>query len=336
MPHGLRRWVADRVFSPWLDWAQVEVTTDCNARCTYCPTAVRPDWRRRHMALADFRRILPMLARSTRPSAWRQPLLHLQGWGEPLLNPDLLGMVAAAKAAGLKVGTTSNGMLIDEAMAGRLVRSGIDVLSLSVAGIDGRNDAIRRGTRLDRVFAAIAAIERHKKALGSATPAVHIAYMLLASGLEAVERIPETFAGRGVAEIVVATLSHVAEPSLAAEVIAPGTEAELAALDGRLARAAERAAALGVRLAWRIPRPPGGRPGLCAENVQAAVIVTVDGKVAPCMFGRFGEAPLAFGDLAERSLTEVWCDPAYLAFRRTFWDGNPPARCVACAKLGRT
>ncbi len=43
-------------------------------------------------------------------------------------------------------------MALDAEMAERLVAAGIDVLSLSVAGIDGRNDAIRRGTRLERVF----------------------------------------------------------------------------------------------------------------------------------------------------------------------------------------
>lgn len=336
MLQGLRHWVSERIFSPWLDWAQVEVTTDCNARCTYCPTAVLGGaWARRHMALADFRRILPRLARSMKPSPWRQPLLHLQGWGEPLLNPDLFAMVAAAKGAGIKVGTTSNGMLVDSAMAERMVRSGIDVLSLSVAGIDRRNDAIRRGTRLEQVFAAVAELDRHKKALGSATPAVHIAYMLLASGLDDIERIPQTFADRGIAQIVVSVLGHIADESLAAEALAPRTEADHQALDDRLGRMAERSAALGTPLAYRIPPPPGGRPGPCVENVQLALVVTVDGTIMPCMFSRFDATPLAFGNLAERSLTDIWCDPAYLAFRRTFWDGAPLPRCLACDKLNR-
>lgn len=336
MLQGVRRWVAERVFSPWLDWAQVEVTTDCHARCAYCPTAVAGDaWERRPMTLATFRHFLPMLARSTRPSAWRQPLLHLQGWGEPLLNPELFAMVAAAKAAGLKVGTTSNGRLLDNGTARRLVDSGLDMLSLSAVGVGRRHDLIRLGAPLDRVFAAIDAIDRWKRERGSATPSVHVAYMLLASGLDDVERIPDAFAGRGVDQVVVNTLGLVAEPALAAEVIAPQTEAEYAALDGRLGRVLRRAADMGLGFHYRIPPPPGRRPGLCAENVQAGLVVTVDGDVTPCMFTRFDETPLVFGNLGERSLTDIWCDPEYLAFRRAFWDGQPPARCLACDRLER-
>jgi len=336
MLEGFRQGVLDWVHQPWLDWAQIEVGTDCNARCVYCPTAVLGDkWRRRHMPLADFLRILPMVARSLRSSSWGRPLLHLQGWGEPLLNPDFFAMVAAAREKGLRVGTTSNGMALDSAIAARLVETGVETISLSVAGVDARNDAIRRGTRLDRVFAALDALDRCKSERQSATPAVHVAYMLLASGLDDVERIPETFAGRGVEQIVVSTLGFVPDPSLADQAIAPRSEAEYEALDARLARVAETAAAMGMALAHRIPPPPGRRSELCAENVQAALVVTVDGEVTPCMFTRFDDAPFVFGDLARRPLSDIWRSDPYLKFRRAFLDGAPPARCLACDKLDR-
>jgi radical SAM protein with 4Fe4S-binding SPASM domain len=336
MAQNLGQRIRDWVYRPWLDWVQVEVTTACNARCIYCPTAVLGDaWPRRHMSLADFRRILPMLARSARPSPWVQPLLHLQGWGEPLLNPDFPAIVATAKRAGMRIGTTSNAMALDSETAARLIEAGVDVLSLSVAGVDERNDAIRRGTRLARVFEALAGLDHHKKQRGSATPSLHIAYMLLASGLGDVERIPETFAGRGVDQIVVSTLGFVAEETLRGEAIVARTEAEYEALDRRLGLVAAKAAGLDMELHYRIPPPPGRPPGLCAENVQAALVVTVDGKVTPCMFSRFDETPLAFGDLAGQSLSEIWWNESYLKFRRSFWDGTPPPRCLACDKLDR-
>lgn len=336
MAHGLGQRVRDWVFRPWLDWVQVEVSTECNARCIYCPTATPGAvWPRRHMSLADFRRILPMVALSARPSSWRQPLLHLQGWGEPLLNPDFLAIVAAAKGAGLRIGTTSNAMALDSAMAAELVESGIDVVSLSVASVDGRNDAIRRGTRLERVFEALTALGRCKKERHCATPSLHIAYMLLTSGLDDVDRIPETFVGRGVHQIVVSTLGFIADEPLRTEAILPRTEAEYTALDSRLDQVAQRAAAMGMALNYRIPPPPDRRPGLCAENVQAAVIVTVDGDVTPCMFSRFDDVPLVFGNLARQSLSEIWWSDDYLKFRRSFWDGAPPPRCLACDKVDR-
>jgi len=336
MAQGLGQRVRDWVFRPWLDWVQVEISTECNARCIYCPTATPgTTWPRRHMSLADFRRILPMVALSTKPSSWRQPLLHLQGWGEPLTNPDFLAIAAAAKGAGLRIGTTSNAMALDSTMAAKLVESGIDILSLSVAGIEGRNDAIRRGTRLQQVFEALAALDRCKTERQSATPSLHIAYMLLTSGLDDLERIPETFVGRGVQQIVVSTLGFIADESLRREAIVPRTEAEYMVLHRRLDRVAERAAAMGMALDHRIPPPPDRRPGLCAENVQAALIVTVDGDVTPCMFSRFDPAPFVFGNLARQSLSEIWWSDAYLKFRRSFWDGAPPPRCLSCDKLDR-
>ena len=334
----------DWLYRPRLDWIQVEINTDCNARCIYCPSTVwKADWPRRRMSLETFERLLPHLARSAETSSWRQPFLHLQGWGEPFVNRDFFAMLDAAKRAGCRVGTTSNATRLDDATAKRLVDSGIDTVSLSVAGIDARNDAVRRGTSLERVFDALAALERHKRAAGSDTPVVNIAYMLLRSGLDDIERIPEPFARRGVSGIVVSTLYFVPDPSLADEAILPATEEAYQAVCGRLAAAATRAGELGMELHFRIPRP-GRPPGLCTENVQAALVVTVDGEVTPCMLGAFvgggrpdGDgSPLTFGDLTRDSLADIWWKDSYVQFRRSFWDGTPPARCLDCAKLGQS
>lgn len=344
MLKGLRNRIDEWFGRPDFDWIQVEVTTHCNARCLYCPTATPgADWPRAHMPLDIFRRVLPALARSAQPSSWRQPVFHLQGWGEPLLNPDFFTMAALAKRAGLRTSTTSNGLLIDDKTAVRIVESGIDILSLSVAGVDERNNAIRRGTRLEQVFDALAAIERQKTAHRSVTPAVHIAYMLLASGLDDVERIPQTFAGRGVEQIVISTLELVPDAGLFAEAIRPQTDADYAALDRRLGRVAEDAAAQGITLAYRIPPPLHKQPGLCAENIQAALVVTVDGQATPCLFNRFegdghaapAAAPFLFGDLTRESPTAIWWSDPYRRFRRSFFDGAPPPRCLACSKLER-
>ncbi len=334
----------DWLYRPRLDWIQVEINTDCNARCIYCPSTVwGAEWPRKRMSLETFERILPHIARSAETSSWRQPFVHLQGWGEPWLNRDFFAMLDAAKRAGCRVGTTSNATRLNDETARRLVDSGIDTVTLSVAGIDARNDAIRRGTLLEQVLDTLATLERHKRAAGSDTPDVNIAYMLLRSGLDDIERIPEPFARRGVADIVVSTLYLVPDPSLAEEAILPETEEDYQALCGRLTKAAERAGELGMALHFRIPRPDRP-PGLCIENVQAALVVTVDGKVTPCMLGEFADdgrpdgdgSSLIFGDLTRDSLADIWWRDAYVKFRRSFWDGAPPARCLACAKLGRS
>ncbi len=340
----LRSGFRDWFYRPRLDWIQVEVNTDCNARCIYCPSAVRrAEWPRERMSLETFERILPQIARSAESSDWRQPVVHLQGWGEPFVNREFFAMASAAKRAGCRVGTTSNATLLDDTTAKRLVESGIDTVTLSVAGIDSRNDAIRKGTSLEQVFDALGNLARHKRETGSAAPDVNIAYMLLTSGLDDVERIPEPFARRGVKDIVVSTLYHIADPSLAGEAVFPQTEREYQALNRRLAVAARRAEEMEMELHFRLPRP-GRPPGLCVENVQAALVVTVDGEVTPCMLGSFaedgnrrpGEGSLIFGDLTRETLADIWWKKAYVEFRRSFWDARPPAQCLACTQLGRS
>ncbi len=194
-----------------------------------------------------------------------------------------------------------------------------------------------------RTFDAIDALVRHKRKAGSATPAVHLSDMLLRSGLDDVERIPELFAGRGIGQIVISTLTFLPNSALAGEVILPGDDAEYRFLNRRLTAVAERAAERGMDLHFHVPRP-GRTSGLCLDNVQAALVVTVDGLVSPCILSRFvrdGDArpaddPFVFGDLTRERLADIWWRDAYVAFRRRFWDGAPPARCLACAKLERS
>ncbi|MBL6929246.1 MAG: radical SAM protein [Rhodospirillales bacterium] len=338
----LRAGFRDWFYRPRLDWIQVEINTDCNANCIYCPSAITLSGRpAKRMPLDVFEKILPKLARSAQPSHWRTPTVHLQGWGEPFLNPDFFAMAEKAKSAGCIVGTTTNATLLDEEIAARLVDSTIDTVSFSTAGIDERGDRIRRGTSLTQVLDAIAMLQAIKKDRASATPSLHIAYMLLQSGLDDIEQIPELFADRGIEQIVLSTLFVVPDPAVRDEVIAPAIDEEYKILDHRLAQVAEDARARGMELHYRIPRP-NRPPGLCAENVQAAIVVSVDGEVTPCMLNRFraendprpNPTPFHFGNLTTGSLADIWWSDDYVRFRRSFWDANPPARCLACQKLG--
>ena len=142
----LRAWWEYRVLFEPKDWIQVEVTSRCNAECIYCPrTVYGKTWDNRSLPLELFERLIPAFGKTG--------LVHLQGWGEPLLHPALPDMVAAAKAAGVRVGTTTNGMLLDTVRARALVNAGLDIMAFSLAGTSAAyNDRIRGGTRLDAVL----------------------------------------------------------------------------------------------------------------------------------------------------------------------------------------
>ena len=83
-------WSRFSLFRHHFHWLQVEVTTHCQAACTYCPhTVYRDSWQSRHLDPALFQRLLPELSRVN--------LLYLQGWGEPFLHPDFFTLVSLAR-----------------------------------------------------------------------------------------------------------------------------------------------------------------------------------------------------------------------------------------------
>jgi MoaA/NifB/PqqE/SkfB family radical SAM enzyme len=329
--------------SPALDWIQVEVSSHCNAACIYCPNAVYREgaWQKRHLPLATFRKMLPAFARTR--------LVHLQGWGEPFLNPDFFEMVRLAKEAGCRVATTTNGMLLDGEKIKRLVQYGVDVVAFSLAGVDEKNDAVRRGTRLAGVLDAIRALSREKEKLGARQPAIHIAYMLLRSGLEDVERLPLFLQGLGVSQVVLTTLDFVSAGGLADEALRPSTVSEYDELRSRLDAVAAAGESCGLNICYQLVSP-GQRCQNCTENVLRAVVVSSDGSASPCVFANLpvsqasfiaggAKRPyqrLIFGNVGEQPLKDIWREPAYAAFRRSFHTGQLAAICRDCPKIYTT
>ena len=172
------------------DWLQVEVSSQCPAACIYCPTALfRKGGSNLLMSMETYHRLLPAFSRTR--------MVFLQGWGEPFLNPHLFEMVRQAKSAGCQVGTTTNGMLLDTDKLAGLVNSGMDMVAFSLAGCSETNDSVRKGTRLAHVLEAIRQLNRIKENERTARPVIHIAYMLLRSGLDEIEQLPSLLAGFG-------------------------------------------------------------------------------------------------------------------------------------------
>lgn len=75
--------------------------------------------------------------------AFGVPVLILSG-GEPLLRPDLFDIANEAKALGFYVGLSTNGTLIDAAMAERIADVGFNYVGISLDGISKTHDLFRR------------------------------------------------------------------------------------------------------------------------------------------------------------------------------------------------
>jgi len=339
---GLRSWWEYRVLFEPKDWIQVEVTSLCNAACIYCPrTVYRKTWKDRSLPLGLFERLIPAFGNAD--------LVYLQGWGEPLLHPQLPAMVALAKTAGARVGATTNGMLLDAARAKALVEAGLDILAFSLAGTSAAyNDHIRGGTRMETILGKISLMETVKRQCGRRTPVMHIAYMLLASGVAEIQRLPELLAEIPVSQVVVSLLDFAPDESSAGEVLNPATEIQRDALKTIFDRL--RAAGKAMDIVIHTPRLlPVAHRDSCSENIQRALCVSAEGDVSPCVLtnlpvtgeGYCGEGRnrscrhLIFGNIQEDLLPVIWRNPAYVSWREAHAAGAVPDSCAGCDKLLR-
>ncbi|GAB4348184.1 MAG: radical SAM protein [Candidatus Abyssubacteria bacterium] len=328
-----------RLLSPGLDWIQIEVTSFCSAGCVYCPhTIFRDNWVSRHLSIETFEKILPFVSRTK--------LLFLQGWGEPFMNPDFFAMAEMAKHEGRRVGVTTNGMMFDDDIIFRLVDQQIDIVAFSLAGADKANDAFRRGTSLEAVLNAIRSLHREKEASKSSRPVIHIAYLVLRSAIDSLEKLPQLLKGTGVAQVVISTLDLVPTKELEGEVLAPRTMDEYETLRTRLDAVASEARSLNIDMHYQI-RCPVGRRAVCTENVLRALFISAAGEVSPCVFTNLPatdaahvidgiERPsprLTFGNINVSSLSRIWREKAYAAFRESHVSDRPAAPCRDCPKL---
>jgi heme b synthase len=105
-----------------------ETTAGCNLRCIHCrriDVADRPV--PEDLSTAESKQLIDQIV------AFCNPILVLSG-GEPLIRPDIFEIAEHALAKGLRVALATNGTLIDEHMAQRIVDAGIRRVAVSLDG----------------------------------------------------------------------------------------------------------------------------------------------------------------------------------------------------------
>ena len=107
-----------------------EVTRSCNLACGHCRASAL---RGPYAGELDTERCLRLLDEI---AAVGKPVIILTG-GEPLLRPDIYEIAAYGDRKGLRMVLATNGTLVTEEVAAKLIRSGIKRVSISIDGPDG-------------------------------------------------------------------------------------------------------------------------------------------------------------------------------------------------------
>jgi MoaA/NifB/PqqE/SkfB family radical SAM enzyme len=328
-------WLMGRTRGRPFEAFQIEVTSRCTLRCVMCPRVALADrWPALDLPWEVFQRIAEAFRHTQ--------FVHLQGWGEPLLHPRLFDMIAAAKAAGCRVGFTTNGMLLDQPARERLVSLDVDLVAISIAGATRRtHEGIRVGSDFATILWNVSQLLALRNGRRRVRPKVELFFLMTKMNMSELPEAVDMAASLGADELVATNLDYVVTPEhddLKA-FACPQARGGFARMVEEAREKASRAG-LGFR---PYPLEPA-EVAVCEANPLKILFVACDGWVSPCTYmglagrtdipryfdGRGIEVPrLRFGNILDQDLLDIWVSPAYRAFRRQFAARMSEARMLA-------
>lgn len=143
-------------------------TARCNLSCKMC--VVNSYDLSKELSLMEIKNIINQIA-------FFKPHFYIAG-GEPLLRKDLEKIIAYAKRRGLVTTLTTNGILLTEERAQRLVKAGIDGVSVSIDGPKKINDKIRGKGNFEKAVKAIDFLNEIKRKNNLLFPKLKIATVI--------------------------------------------------------------------------------------------------------------------------------------------------------------
>jgi len=131
-------WLSRKIDYPLVppDTLQLSITSRCNLRCEMC-NAWKDAKKEHELSLEEIKDVI------TQAREWGIKEINLCG-GEPLISEIIFDVIKFAKDSGLKVILTTNGTLITEDSAKKIIQSGLDIITISVDGAkSATHDKIR-------------------------------------------------------------------------------------------------------------------------------------------------------------------------------------------------
>ena len=294
-----------RVWGRPFEW-EIDTTNICQLQCPLCHTGLGTVNRDKgFMHFDTYARVVDQIEDSC---VW----LSLYSWGEPFLNPQIDRFIAYAhqKRIATIVSSNLNKPLTPE-MAERLVRSGLDVLIVS---LDGTTQDVyqvyRVNGHLDRVLDNIRLLVQKRAELGSATPVLEWQFIVMRQNEHQVEEARRMAQDLGVDLFTPKRVDF------------PHGEDDL-----EMARQWLPAAELEARMADPF-RKPYSEEGTRCHRLWRSGVVNWDGGYAPCCY--LTDAADDFGDASRQPVKEIWNNDNYREARSLFQKGYTPTRYVGC------
>ncbi len=301
---------------------EIEMTNRCNLACIQCLRSVglKP-YKLGDMEFENYRKILAQF-----PFAMS---ICLNGFGEPMMYKRFFEVVAYTKKERpwAKIVIYSNGMLIDEDKAHRLMDCGLTELNISLdAARPETYDRVRRGGKLDVVHDNIRRLVRFKKETGARFPLIGVNFVMVNDNEGELVECVEQAKDLGV--------DFINCISWAAYDWGFKNRRSPQSYLNELRVARDRMSTLGVRcksfpklnIGWTAPDKPFSCDFFWGENFR----VTHDGSITLGCCTPFKET-FSYGNILEQPFESIWNNASYQQARSLARvNKSPNAVCSSC------
>ena len=255
---------------------QIEVTSRCSTGCVFCPhDALSDRWVEGDISLALYgERIAPHLDLFD--------LVYLQGWGEPMLHPDLWDMLAMAQEKGCRTGFTTNGAWLEGERNERLLGMGVDMISVSFAGTAAPvHETLRTNSNFAQLCANFETLANLKNQRGCEHPWLELHFLMTRDNMSEFPALVKLAASLGADEMVATNLTY--SPSLELDCKHIFSEQPLPEDLEVIAQARQNAERL--RLPLRVyPLQAEANTLICDADPVNTVYINHRGDITPCVY----------------------------------------------------
>lgn len=255
---------------------QIEVTSRCSTGCIFCPhDALSERWVEGDLSLDLYReKIVPHLDLFE--------LVYLQGWGEPMLHPNLWEMLNMAQQKGCRTGFTTNGAWLQDEQNRYLIDLGVSMISVSFAGqVAPLHESLRTNSDFAKLCENFESLAKLKTQRGVEYPWLELHFLMTRPNLSQFPSLVELAASLGADEVVATNLTY--SPSLALDRMHVFTEQPLPEdvdIINQARKAAER-----LNISLRIyPLQAELHTLVCDANPLKTVYINHRGEVTPCVY----------------------------------------------------
>ncbi len=304
-------------FSPI--FLQIEPTTFCNLKCKFCHNVDLKN--KTYISFEKFKYIISQFPYVKK--------INLVGLGEPLMNPDLIDIIAFLNQQNIKVGFATNTMLLDEKISKRLIDAGLSWIYFSIDSADPQSfETLRIGANLKQIINNI----KNFIKLNNNVVETGIATVIGKHNIDSFSNIIDLTHSLGINKIFTQTIHFWGREDYKNKFFNYSLQKE--PFIQKLKKIAQYARSKNIRLIFEnIPDKTKSRG---CKWPWKSLYITVDGYITPCCMHGADPNIINFGNIFEQNINNILNSEDYQNFRKQLKSHTPPQICKNCTSYYKT